>query len=340
MGGFHLERRGQAEQFLNVAVEQFDVTDTGRTCGDGPRLVEHDGRGGVGLFEGFDSFDEQAVPSTTPRSHHQRRGRRQTKGARASDHQRGHEHHDGHLNGRHGAVRCEGVGHEPPNSSGQQRSDDDHRNKNGRDAVDQALNRGFPHLRFVHQTDDLRQHGFTDQRRGAHEQGAVEHDGARRHGIARVFAHREGFTGHHRFVHRGRPVLHQGVQRHRFTGPNLQQGVAWDLVHRCRHGSFVHDHPRFFRLQAHQAVNGVRGLELRIGFEVVAEKNEGDDEGGAVEEHVAGLAHERRQEGQQRGEGHQGGPQHGHRGAEVHEDVHVGASSSQRRPRVSVEISA
>ena len=87
-------------------------------------------------------------------------------------------------------------------------------------------------------------------------------------------------------------------------------------------------------------MNGVRGLEFRIGFEVVAEKNESDDEGCAVEEHVACFAYERRQEGQQRGKGHQGRPQHGHRGAEVHQHVHVGGSTSQGRPGVSVKVSA
>ena len=194
-------------------------------------------------------------------------------------------------------------------------------------------------MRFIDESNDLGQHGVTHERRGAHEQGAVEHDGAGRHRVARCFANRKGLARHHGFVQRGVAFLNHGVERNRFPGPNFQQGVAGNRFHRCPHGAFVHDHPRFLGLQTHQAVNGVRCLEFRPCFEVVAQQHKGDDERCTVEEDMVGHADKLRQERQHRGEGHQRRPEHGHGGAEVNQHVHVGRSSSQGSPGVAMEIS-
>ena len=92
-------------------------------------------------------------------------------------------------------------------------------------------------------------------------------------------------------------------------------------------------------MQTHQAVNGVRCLEFRPRFEVVAEQHKGDDERCTVKEDVVGFADKFGQEGQHRGEGHQRRPEHGHGGAEVNKHVHVGRSPSQGSPGVAMEIS-
>ena len=53
--------------------------------GDGTRLVEHDARHVVGVFERLGTLDENALLGAASRAHHDRSGRGQAKGARAAD---------------------------------------------------------------------------------------------------------------------------------------------------------------------------------------------------------------------------------------------------------------
>ena len=153
-----LGRAGEANELRAVdAVGGHDADDRQPPLGHGAGLVEHDRRDPPRLLEDLRPSDQDPELRAAPRPDHQRGRRREAERARAGDDQHG----DGGGERRRGVTR-----EQEPADQGREREGDHDRDEDGRDAVDEPLDRRLARLGIGDEAGDLRQGGVaTDLRR-------------------------------------------------------------------------------------------------------------------------------------------------------------------------------
>ena len=143
------------------AVTGHDADDCQRPFGHGAGLIEHDRRDPPRLLEDLGPSDQDPELRPASRPDHQRGRRREPECTRARDDQ----HRDGG-----GERRGDIAREEEPAGQRRERQSDHDRHEDGRDAVDEPLDRCLAGLRIRHETGDLGQGGVvTDLRRLDHE---------------------------------------------------------------------------------------------------------------------------------------------------------------------------
>src|SRR5690606_33994174 len=186
-----LQGAGLAQQRGFISIDGIQVNDARLAGGQGASLVEGYRSNGVSHFQGFGVFDQDAVARRHAGAGHNCSRRGQTKGARAGDDQHGHG-----VDQR-GFQR--GTGQQPAAKSEQ--GDDQHRrDEYFTDPVNQLLNRRLGRLGVFHQANDARQHTFSTQGGGAHDQTAFAVDGASGYRAAGLLGHGQAFAGNQRLV--------------------------------------------------------------------------------------------------------------------------------------------
>ncbi len=159
--------------------------------GERARLVEHHRVDALRALQDLAAFDEDAQSGAPPGPDHDRRRRGQAEGAGAGDDEDRHRRHQ-----PLGGVPAS----DPPSGEGRQGDDEDHRDKDGRDAVGQPLHRGPGALGLFNQVHDLGQGGVGPHRCGGDGQHALGIDRGSRHLVTRLLVDGHRLAGQHRLV--------------------------------------------------------------------------------------------------------------------------------------------
>ena len=216
--------------------------------GDGTGFIHDDDIDGMGRFQRFSRFDENAVRSAAASTDHDGCWCGQPEGARAGDDKHGNS--DGQCKFKAGADK-------QPDDGGNHRDGDDNRHENPGDLVGQFGDRCFRTGGFVDKLNDLGQRGFVANLIGTHGEVAALVDGGADDLIAAGLVHRNGLTGDGRFVDRTMAFKEHAVDRDRFPGFDDENVAFFDLFSRNDGFLAVTQHGGLFWRQVQQLVDGV-----------------------------------------------------------------------------------
>ena len=260
------------DEVFFCAFQGNDVRNFRPAFGDGAGLVHDDRIDGMGRFQGFARFDEDAVFSPFASADHDSNRCSQAQGARAGDDQDG----DGRREGKFGIDAHDEV----PDEAGNDGDSDDGRDEVARDGIGHLGDGRLAGAGFVDEFDNL-----ADGRIGADAAGCNVDETrliyrSRCDFVADLFFNRNTFAGNSGFIDAGRAFRNDAVSRDAFTGAD-DDFIADDKVFDGddRFDAVAQDR-RLFRCQVHEFFNGGAGLAFGAGFEELADVDEGDDHAG------------------------------------------------------------
>ena len=221
-----------------------------------------------------------------------------------------------------------------PGHEGHRRDGHDHWHKDAGDLVGHALDGSLGASGLVHQADNARKGGVLPHRRCLDGNPAATAHGGGGHAVARALLHRDGLSGDGGLVDGGGALEHHAVHRHGLAGANDDALAGANVLGGHAHLDVVPHHGGRLGSQVHEGGNGVGGLALGAGLEVLAQVDEGQDHTGRVQvEAVHGLVCSRHVHGTE-GPGHAVEGDHavgeGRGRAQRNERVHVGGAVPER----------
>ena len=316
-----LDRRARGEKFLSGTVRRKGFHQCRLAFGQGPGLVEGDDANGMGNFESFGVFDEDAVSRRDAGAGHDRRGCCEAERTGAGDDQ----YRDGVEDGLFPLA-----GAEPPGKQRQPGDADDDRHEDRADAVDQTLDRRLLRLRRLDHAHDPGQLRFGADGSRLHERQAFAVDRPAGHPAAGLASDRQALAGDQRLVQMARAFLHGAVHRHALAG--LDDDEVADANLGDRHFDLGGSAPdsRGLRTKGIERSDRLGRLLLGSSLQPLAEKNERDDDGRCLEvevAHTVAAVQEQLVDAQ---------PEGGRR-AERDKQVHVAGAGAQGAPARAVE---
>ena len=163
-----LDRRGHAADDHGIlALGDQHIAQGHAPCRHRPRLVEHDHRSSTRVLQHLGPANEDAQLRAATRADQDRGRRGKSESARAGDDE--HRH-------RRGEGRLDLPGREQPGGQRDERNPDDDGHEDRRDAVGQALHRGFARLGLHHQAGDARQLRVGTDARRPHGEDPIDVD--------------------------------------------------------------------------------------------------------------------------------------------------------------------
>ncbi len=207
---------------------------------------------------------------------------------------------------------------EEPAAQGQEGKDDDDRDKDGRNLVDQPLDRRLVGLGVFDHANDAGQGRPLADGSGADGQETAAVDRCAADPFSRPLGDRGGFASEHRFVNRPFAVFDDAVNGNPLAG--FDQNQVADLQGTGRNFTLdaVSQQAGCIRLQRKEFAQRPARPAARPGFEPFAGADKGDEHGAGFEE-VMGVGTEETEQGEDR-------ITPGGRDAEGDEDIHVGAA--------------
>ena len=300
------------------------------TLGEGAGLVHQQGAHLRQVLQCLAIAKEHTQFGGTTGTHQNGGGGGQTHGARTGDDQ---HRHGGHQR----MVECRCRPPEQPGGKGEY-SDDQHDGaEDPDDLVGQLLDGQFAGLGLFHHADDLCQQGIAAQPVHPHSQQAVVHQGAGLYFITGFHGPGHGFAGEHGHIQPGLAFQHRAIHRHALAGthPHLVTGVQ--PADRYRFFLSVPQVAGGIGLQTNELVQGAGGALLGPLFQILAQQDDGNDDGGSLEIEMAAVFRKPRRYQQ-----NQHGVEPGSPGAGHYQRIHVrrgvqpglpaGAEKAQTRP--------
>ena len=324
MFGALFQPGGQTQGFVGrkIGLQRQDVGDDRFTPGQGAGFIDSKNPYLFSTFQRLGIFDEDAVTRPLPGTNHDRRRRGQTQRTGTGNHQHGHG-----IDQRN----AEHATKEPPTAESQQRDQADHRHKNRRNAVGQALHRRFGALRLRHQTNDPGKQGMFPHAGRTAAQHAFAVAGCGEHAVTGLLGDGQALAGEHRLIDAGQPLDHLAIDRQAFTraddeniAGNQQRGIEFDKLP-------VALDPCGFRLQAQEAFDRRRGTRLGTRFELFAEQHQRNHRCRRFKIHRQFV---------NPAQGHDQAEEVGGAGTERHQHVHIRPATLQRFPATLIKASA
>ena len=140
--------------------------------------------------------------------------------------------------------------------------------------------------RLVHQGDHLGQRGVVAHPCGPEGERAGLVDGGGHHLIPRALLHGDGFSGEGGLVHGGQALHHLAIHGDGLPGPHQEQVAHHHLLHRDLHLPAVPEGGGRLGGQVHEAADGLAGLALGAGLQILAQSDEGEDHARGLEVEV------------------------------------------------------
>ena len=322
-------RRGE-EPFRGNAGRTEDIRHGRCAPGDGAGLVEDHGLHGMGRFQRFRRFDENAVGGAAPGAHHDGGGSGKAQRARAGHHQ--HRDRDGECKFHRGAEI-------KPRRGGDDRHCDDGRHKDRRRPVCQLGNGRLGAGCLVHQTDDLRQGSIAAHLLRLHPEKAAFADSRTDDRVAGLLGDGDAFAGDGGFIHRGCSFRHHAVGGDRLARPDNENVSDAELLGRNGDLLTAAEHRGRFRGQIHECLNGVCRASLGAGLHEFAKGDERQDGAGAFKIELMGKGGRRGGITGPEGYGHAvhgvDAVQHGSARAERDQRIHIRRTAEQRPESLS-----
>ena len=271
-----LERSGEPEHLgPRGAVQRHDLDELERARGDGAGLVEHDGVDAAGLLEHLGAPDQDPELRAAPGADHQRRRRGEAERARAGDDQHG----DRRAERRGGARRRRRASA----TSVASETDDHDRDEDGRDTVDEPLDRRLARLRLGDEARDLRERGLGADPRRAHDEAPVGVERRADDLVAGADLDRDGLAGEHRLVDRRLAELDDAVGGDLLARPHDESVADAELVDGHEHLLSAAQHARLLRAQLEQRADRLARAAAGARLEVAAEQDQRRDHRGDLE---------------------------------------------------------
>ena len=305
--------------------------------GEGARLVEDGCRQVAHGLQHRAVLDEHAELRALPHTYGERRGGRkaQRAGARHAD--------DG--DGRHERLHQAAVGasrhEEEPHAEHGKRDQQDGGHEHRRDAVSDALDGGFGALGVFHGAHDASQRGIGAHAQGAHGYRTSGVLGAAGHRVALGLHHGQRLAGQHGLVHFRGAFHHHTIDRHLLARPHEHRVAGHHLGQGHLALLAAADHPRRWRGEVHERLDGLVRGALGAAFQHLAKQHEGDEHGTGLEIGHAVVDGERRmafpipRDHRQKRDPQREQKRNG--GTERHEHIHVRRAALKGAPRALVE---
>ena len=316
------QRCGQRQKLrLRDARGGQQVSDPGRTLGDGAGLVQrHDLSAACGFQRGG-GLEEDAVLCAEAVAHHDGHGGRKTQRAGAADDQ---------YRNAPGQRIAQLTAQQEPDDGGEDGDGDDRRDKVARYGVGDLGDRSLGGGGIADHLDDLGQGSVLAHAGSLAAEEARLIGGSGADPVACGLVHRDALAGQGALVHGADTLQHHAVHRDVLAGAD-DEDVA--LLH-------VGDGDGHFRAvpyqrgglggQLHQALEGVGGLALGACFQHLAHRDEGQYHGGRLEVELHHIVHDQCIIAVELGVGHckegVGAPHIACHGAEGHQRIHVGGT--------------
>ena len=197
------------------------------------------------------------------------------------------------------------------------------------------LDRRLGALRAFDRADDARQGRLRGGARRVCDQQAFVVEAAAGNGAARMLGDRHRLASQHRFIDQAFAFDHGRVYRHPLAGPHQHHIAGHHLFDRqidlARALGAGATHPRGRRAQGHQGAYRTCRAALRACFEMLAEQDQGDDDGGRFEIQMFGMpVREPQIQGQRIRRA----------GAERHQLVHGAGARLERLPGAAIKAPA
>jgi len=176
------------------------------------------------------------------------------------------------------------AGEEVPDDAPEDRVRDDRWDEVRRDAVGEILDVWLAGLGFLDCLDDLLERRVRTDLRRLNDEDTVLVNGGPDDLVALTFLDGDGLAGDHRLVNSALPVDDDAVGRDLFAGTDLHAVAHGDILQWHFHfDTVLVDEGGRLGLHFEEFPKGVTTLPFRAGFEIVAERDEHEDQRGSVE---------------------------------------------------------